>query len=72
VPASCNPPPGFTIPPAVSTALEVRAKEANQRNFTNAFVYTLWYEIAALLIICLLTFLLPRQVRHLEEVPAVV
>jgi hypothetical protein len=70
VPASCNPPPGFTLPPAVSTALEVRAKEANQRNFTKAFVYTLWYEVAALLLICLLTFLLPRQVKQLEGAPA--
>jgi len=69
VPASCNPPPGFTLPAAVATALELRAREANQRNFTNAFAYTLWYEIAALLVICLLTFFLPRQVRQLEGAP---
>jgi hypothetical protein len=68
VPSSCAPPAGFSIPPAVESALAVRGKEANQRNFTTAFVRTLWYEIAALLFVCLLTFLLPRYARP-QDVP---
>lgn len=70
VPPSCQPPAGFTMPPAVTAAIETHGQVANQRNFTAAFAYTLIYEIVALLLIFLLTFLLPRQVRFDQEMPA--
>jgi hypothetical protein len=70
VPPSCQPPAGFTMPAAVTAALDKHGQVANQRNFTAAFVNTLWYEIAALLVIFLLTFFLPRHVRLDQDVPA--
>jgi hypothetical protein len=70
VPPSCQPPAGFTMPAAVTTALDRQGRVANQRNFTAAFSHTLLYEIAALLLIFLLTFLLPRQVRFDQDTPA--
>jgi hypothetical protein len=70
VPPSCQPPAGFTMPPAVTAALDTQGQVANQRNFTAAFIHTLWYEIGALLVIFLLTFLLPRHVRLDQDIPA--
>jgi EmrB/QacA subfamily drug resistance transporter len=64
VPASCQSPAGFTMPPAVAAAIETHGQTANQRNFTAAFVRTLGYEVAALLLIFLLIFLLPRHPRQ--------
>jgi hypothetical protein len=54
------------MPPAVTAAIETHGQVANQRNFTAAFAYTLVYEVAALVLIFFLTFLLPRQVRYLD------
>lgn len=39
------------------------AESARLQSYTQAFVASIWYDIALLLITCVLTFWLPRQVR---------
>jgi EmrB/QacA subfamily drug resistance transporter len=55
---------------AIQDALEARGKEANQRTFTGALERTLGWEIAALLALFFVTFLLPRQPLSREELEA--
>lgn len=51
----------------VGAVIEKYAKEANQHNFTGSLVRTLLWQIAALVVIFFLTFLLPPKPRTEEE-----
>jgi len=51
----------------VGAVIETYAKEANQHNFTGSLVRTLLWQIAALVVIFFLTFLLPPKPRTEEE-----
>jgi hypothetical protein len=55
---------------AVGSAVAKHAVEANQRNFTTAITRTLEWQIAAMAIVFLLSFLLPRRPRSEEELAA--
>jgi EmrB/QacA subfamily drug resistance transporter len=55
---------------AVNTAVAKHAIEANQRNFTTSITWTLAWEIAAMALVFLLSFLLPRTPRSEEDLAA--
>lgn len=49
-------------------ATQTTAESAHLQSYTQAFAVSIWYTIALLLITCVLTFWLPRQVRQPELV----
>ena len=51
----------------VGDALKARGVEANELNFLNAIEKTLMYQVAALIVIFFLSFLLPAHPRSREE-----
>jgi hypothetical protein len=52
---------------AVGTAVGKHRVEANQRNFITAISHALWWEIAALVFVFFLSFLLPQRPRSEKE-----
>ncbi|CAN5368758.1 MFS transporter [soil metagenome] len=55
---------------AITTAIGTRAREANQRNFTAALERTMIWQIAALVLVFFLGFLLPPRPRPEAELAA--